>query len=105
MSKIDKIEFNSAAKEQPIATIKEEPKSLPVPPIDSTILTISDKYYVNGLLPSKKLVLLYRMTRDGPNYVDFHSRCDNKGPTLSLFKTDTGRRCGGYTNESWETPA
>ena len=59
--------------------------------------------YVNSLLPGKQLVLLYRMSRDGLKYVDFHSRCDNKGPTLSLFKTDTGRRCGGYTNVSWDT--
>ena len=41
------------------------------------------------------------MTRDGLTNTDFHTRCDNKGATISLFKTSTGRRCGGYTTESW----
>lgn len=35
---------------------------------------------------------------------DFHSRCDNMGPTLTLFKTDDGRICGGYTSQSWDSP-
>ena len=49
----------------------------------------------------KQLQLLYRMSRDGAMAKDFHSRCDFKGPTVSLFKTSTGRRCGGYTKERW----
>ena len=32
-----------------------------------------------------KMILLYSGTRDGFNSDDFHSRADNKGPTLSLF--------------------
>ena len=51
--------------------------------------------------PGKQLRLLYRMTRDGETGKDFHYRCDNKGPTVSLFKTSTGRRFGGYTKEKW----
>ena len=41
------------------------------------------------------------MTRDGAMAIDFHSRCDNKGATFSLFKSDSGRRFGGYASSSW----
>ena len=56
-----------------------------------------------SLVNSKSLTLLYRGSREGWNYIDFHSRCDNKGATLTLFKTDDGKICGGYTKESWES--
>ena len=36
--------------------------------------------------------------------IDFHTRCDNRGATITLFKTDEGRICGGYTSRSWESP-
>jgi hypothetical protein len=29
---------------------------------------------------------------------DFHSRCDKKGPTISLFKVEGGDYIGGYSN-------
>jgi hypothetical protein len=34
----------------------------------------------------------------------FHSLCDNKGPTLSLFKVEgTGHCIGGYTKAEWSS--
>ena len=57
---------------------------------------------MNQLGLGKQLRLLYRMTRDGATAKDFHSRCDNKGSTVALFKTSTGRRFGGFTKEKWE---
>ncbi len=35
---------------------------------------------------------------------DFHSRCDNKGPTVSLFKIVDGDCVGGYTKAQWQSP-
>jgi hypothetical protein len=32
--------------------------------------------------------LLFRGSRDGWTAKDFHSRCDGKGPTVSLFRTE-----------------
>ena len=32
---------------------------------------------------------------------DFHKRCDNKGPTISLFKIKDGDCIGGYTKAKW----
>jgi len=49
-------------------------------------------------------VLLYRGSKDGWLNVNFHIKCDNKGPTIVLMKSKAGRVAGGYTSESWETP-
>jgi hypothetical protein len=32
---------------------------------------------------------------------DFHSRCDNKAPTITLFKIKDGDCIGGYTAAKW----
>jgi BTB/POZ domain-containing protein KCTD9 len=48
---------------------------------------------------------LYRGTRDGFGAQDFHSKCDNKSPTLSICKThDSSYIFGGFTTVSWESP-
>jgi hypothetical protein len=33
--------------------------------------------------------------------LDFHSRCDNKGPTFTLYKIKDGYCIGGFTKASW----
>ena len=40
--------------------------------------------------------LLYRGTRDGMNSKNFHEKCDEKGPTITLFRNDKGNLFGGY---------
>mmetsp|Transcript_43337 Transcript_43337/g.77884 ORF Transcript_43337/g.77884 Transcript_43337/m.77884 type:complete len:825 (+) Transcript_43337:202-2676(+) len=47
--------------------------------------------------------LLYRSTRDGQSALDFHSRCDNKGCTLTIVETIDGLIVGGYSNTPWNT--
>ncbi|CDW78662.1 tldc domain-containing protein [Stylonychia lemnae] len=49
--------------------------------------------------------LLYRATRDGFQAVNFHSRCDNLGPTISFIMSHQGNVFGGYTSVSWTSPA
>ena len=49
-----------------------------------------------------KLNLLYKGTRDGFRASDFHSRCDEKGPTICIIKSDNGNTFGGYTDLSWK---
>ena len=46
--------------------------------------------------------LLYRATRDGWAATNFHSCCDNKGPTVTVVKYGN---CifGGYTEHPWES--
>ena len=45
-----------------------------------------------------KIKMIYRGSEHGFMGKDFHSRCDGKGPTISLFKLkDNGDCIGGYT--------
>ena len=45
--------------------------------------------------------LLYRGSRDGSTSKDFHDRCDNKGPTICLYKNDKDYIFGGYASIPW----
>ena len=49
----------------------------------------------------KKLELIYRGTRDGGDNINFHKKCDNKGPNIMLFRNDKGNIFGGYVSISW----
>ena len=49
----------------------------------------------------KGLELIYRGSRDGLTSKDFHNKCDNKGPTICLYKNEKGNIFGGYTSISW----
>ena len=48
-----------------------------------------------------KFQLLYQGTRDGFSNAQFHSKCDNKGPTVFIIVGENGRRFGGFTPLSW----
>ena len=47
--------------------------------------------------------LLYRGTRDGFASTQFHKLCDNKGPTVTLAKSNFGQVFGGYASVSWQS--
>jgi hypothetical protein len=53
----------------------------------------------------KKWQLLYKATRDGFRASDFHSKCDNKGPTVVIITSGNGCIFGGYTPLSWTSPS
>ncbi|EFC38782.1 predicted protein [Naegleria gruberi] len=69
---------------------------------------ITDKNLIRNLISLTKskptIELLYRATRDGFSAKNFHEKCDNKGPTLSLIKSEHGNIFGGYTSVSWQSP-
>ena len=50
-----------------------------------------------------EMVLLFRGSRDGWKHLNFHSKCDNQGPTITLIKTSLGRFCGGFTPLPWDS--
>ena len=50
----------------------------------------------------KIMELLYRGTRDGMSSNSFHNKCNNKGPTISLFKNEKGYIFGGYASIDWQ---
>jgi len=64
-----------------------------------------ERTYLNQLLKplSKKMakIPIYLASKDGDRSVDFHEKCDNKGPTVVIVETTTGNVFGGYTGLSW----
>ena len=46
-----------------------------------------------------KFELLYRGTRDGFINEAFHSKCDDKGPTVFVVKLENNRRLGGFASQ------
>ncbi|CDW91483.1 tldc domain-containing protein [Stylonychia lemnae] len=52
----------------------------------------------------KDVKLIYQASRDGFKAIDFHSRCDNKGPTISFVLSIFGKTFGGYTPIPWTSP-
>lgn len=46
--------------------------------------------------------ILYKATIDGEAASVFHSKCDEKGATITVVKVLNGSQCGGYTPLSWK---
>ena len=86
--------------------ILEELRHPPKQPFeDSMILTTWQKeILVNNWLKEKlhcNFLLIYRASRDGWNSSNFHTLCDNKGPTVTVVKSGN-YIFGGYTEQSWD---
>eukprot|EP01083_Nonionella_stella_P221408 791022_1 len=62
--------------------------------LESSIITDKDELaklanvLKQKLLENKKLTLLYRSTRDDDTKEEFHTKCDNKGATLTIVHTE-----------------
>ena len=50
----------------------------------------------------KEIKLLYRGSRDGFKAVNFHEKCNNKGETLVIIKSNDDYIFGGYTEINWD---
>jgi hypothetical protein len=48
--------------------------------------------------------LVYRASRDGDDASEFHKRCDEIGPNVTLVKTEKNKRFGGFTFCNWGIP-
>ena len=75
---------------------------------DSVILSESNKNneFVKKLLEwsgYKAMKLLYRGTKDGAFAKNFHEKCDNQGPTITLCKNKEGYIFGGYSSNAWKS--
>ena len=58
--------------------------------------------------PNQVWTRCYQMSLDSKGIFDteaenFHAKCDNKGPTVTVAKLSTGKVVGGYAGVSWET--
>ena len=72
--------------------------------IDSFINSEEIKFIIECIgKKNLKFKKIYKMSKDGDKDI-FHKKCDNKGPTLCLFKIkDKDIRYGGFTSVSWDT--
>ena len=75
--------------------------------IDSKILkkagdiALLKKWVSEKAKPTFKL--LYRGSKDGYTSSSFHSKCDNKGPTVVVIKSHLGKIFGGFTDVAWDS--
>jgi len=46
--------------------------------------------------------LIYRASHNGWAATNFHSCCDDKGPTVTVVKSGNGYIFGGYTEQHWK---
>jgi len=51
----------------------------------------------------KSFQLLYKGSKDGFQSNQFHSKCDKKGPTLTVIQSTKGNIFVGYNPKNWET--
>ena len=81
--------------------------SKPVQAFEESVILTNENHrsVLKGWLPSQegKWRLLFRASRDGFAVAAFHSKCDNKGPTVTIVKSGNNI-FGGFTEESWYTP-
>ena len=45
--------------------------------------------------------VLFQASKDGFNVQTFHQKCDNKGATVTVIKSNNGYIFGGYASVSW----
>ena len=80
----------------------------PVEPFrESTILTnVEHRKILKGWLPEAMVGewrLLFQASRDGFAASAFHSKCDTKGPTVTVVKSGANI-FGGFTEKPWTSP-
>lgn len=74
--------------------------------IASNLLSVQQDLDFLQLLKTKlpniaKLNLLFRASEHSFKGNKFHSLCDNKGPTVTIIKSNHGNIFGGYVSKSW----
>ena len=58
---------------------------------------------INGTQEIKQVRLLFRASLNGWKSTDFHRYCDDKGPTLCLFRSSEDYLSAGFTSKSWQS--
>ncbi len=103
-NKINELENTVSNQQKEINILKEKTNFIPIEELNqSKILEGEDYTFINSLFSEKcSFNLLYRATRDGSYPKDYHKKCDNQGPTLTLIKTDNNRKFGGYVSKDRE---
>ena len=69
-----------------------------------TLLTMIENHNTTAKFKNCKWKLLFRASRDGYSPNDFHNKCDGKGNTVCIIKTEYNHIAGGYTEVPWSSP-
>ena len=70
--------------------------------VGSQVLSRDENAQLSQLLPNRYFELCYSGALHGWSSSTFHSRCNNKGPTVTVIRrSDNGRVFGGYASRSW----
>ncbi len=79
------------------------PISFPVAFPGSKLITPKDGVTINGWIgaPFKKWKLCYQRSKDGTSSSTFHSKCNYKGPTVTVIKNNHNKIFGGYAACPW----
>ncbi|CAF4683036.1 unnamed protein product [Rotaria sp. Silwood2] len=70
---------------------------------DETLLHPDHKKKLNEFYGknNQRWQLIYKASRDGFDANAFHSRCNNKGPTMTIIQSNNNYLFGGYTAIPW----
>jgi len=75
--------------------------------IDSAILKPKEKAallkFVTKKERKKRWKLLFRASKDGFASTQFHTKCDNKGTTVTVVQSSLNHVFGGYTTLPWQS--
>jgi len=86
---------------------KECNEKLDVLKMDSVLITNDEKklllQWIPDNLKNKKLVLIFRASRDGYTAQEFHNKCDTKAPTIVIIHSNHDHVFGGFTPISWDS--
>ena len=99
-------ELEAEAKFYQIQGIVDELKPKPTRHFEESEILTNEEHRstLKGWLPPPegKWRLLFRASRDGFAAQTFHSKCDNKGPTVTIVKSGNNI-FGGFTEISWDS--
>jgi len=51
----------------------------------------------------QRWIRCYQLSVDGRATSTFHSKCNNRGPSVMVATLSTGKKIGGYANASWQS--
>lgn len=111
--KIEQILKKNYYQEQKIGTLQLQtlckhglPCSLPSRSLQISNSILSAKFHSQLLqmFPSQtlSLSLLYKSSLHGFSAREFHSRCDQQGPTVAVVRSKGNRTFGGYAQVAWD---
>ena len=98
-------ELEAGAKFYQIQGILDELKPKAPKNFEESVILTNEEHQskLNGWLPQyDKWHLLFRGSRDGFTAHAFHTKCDNKGPTVTIVKSGNNV-FGGFTRNSWKS--